>query len=51
MFTVLYLERLVNYYEDGNLDKLLFYKNMFISANEEGVDIGKVVIIKPYIVC
>lgn len=24
---------------------------MFISANEEGVDIGKVVIIKPYIVC
>lgn len=34
VFSVLYLERVVNYYEDGNLDKLLFYKDMFISANE-----------------
>ena len=51
VFSILYLERQVNYYEDGNLDKLLFSGNMFISANEEGVDIGNFIIIPPYITC
>lgn len=39
-FSMLYLGRIVNYFEDGNLDKLLFSKNLYISANEEGLDIG-----------
>lgn len=33
------------------MDKLLFYKDLFISANEEGIDIGNVVIVKPYVTC
>lgn len=50
-FSVMYLNRLVNYYEDGNLDRLIFNKDMFVSASESGVDIGKIKIIKPYITC
>lgn len=39
-FSMLYLDRTVNYFEDGNLDKLLFTDSLYISANEEGLDIG-----------
>jgi|LakMenEpi03Aug12_release.lakeMendotaPanAssembly.Ray.scaffolds.fasta_scaffold1134580_1 hypothetical protein len=42
---------MVNYYEDGNLDKLIFAKDLYISANEEGVDLGNYLIIKPYLTC
>lgn len=50
-FTMLYLDRVVNYFEDGNLDKLVFSGNLYISANEGGLDIGEVDIILPYISC
>ena len=50
-FSILYLNRIVNYYEDGKLDRLIFFKDNFISASEAGIDIGKVNIIKPYVTC
>ena len=33
VFTLLYLERMVSYYDDYDLDKLIFYNDMFISAS------------------
>lgn len=33
VFSLLYLDRLVNYFEDGNLDRLIFVNDLFISAN------------------
>lgn len=47
----MYLNRLVNYYEDTSMDKLIFDKDLFISANEGGILFGKYKIIKPYITC
>lgn len=50
-FVMVYLGRLVNFYEDKNLDKLLFFKNFYISAEEQGLKIGRTTIIPPSITC
>lgn len=47
----MYLGRLVNYFEDQKMDKLIFKKDLFISANEGGLLIGRYDIIEPYITC
>ncbi len=51
VFRLVYLDRLVNYFEDSSMDKLIFDKDLFISANEGGILFGKFNIIKPYITC
>jgi hypothetical protein len=33
VFRLMYFDRLVNYYKDPDMDKLIFAKNLFISAN------------------
>jgi hypothetical protein len=47
----MYYDRLVNFYKDPDMDKLIFVQDLFISANEEGVYFGKFNLIKPYITC
>lgn len=36
-----YLSRIVNYFEDGNLDKLVLADNLFISVNGKHYDLAK----------
>lgn len=50
-FTLLYLDRLVNNYDDYSVDKLVLAPDLFISANEGGLDIGDLKLIKPYVTC
>jgi uncharacterized membrane protein len=47
----MYFDRLVNYFKDPDMDKLIFAKDLFISANIGGLFLGKFNIIKPYITC
>ena len=51
IFRLMYLDRLVNYFEDQSMDKLIFSKDLFLSANEGGLIIGKYNIVPPYITC
>ena len=50
-FAMVYYGRLVNFFEEKNLDKLLFFKDFYISAEEEGIKIGRITIIQPSITC
>lgn len=50
-FALMYLDKMVNYFEDANMDKLLIYNKFYISADEEGVDIGRINIIDTYVSC
>jgi hypothetical protein len=36
----MYLDRLVDYYQDKNMDRLIFFGSLFVSANEEGLLFG-----------
>lgn len=47
----MYMERLVDYYEDQRMDKLVFTSDLYISANEDGIYVGNYTIIEPYISC
>ena len=47
----MYLGKPVEYYQETSIDKVIFTKDMFISANENGVILGNYSIIKPYVSC
>jgi len=47
----MYLDRMVNYFEDQRMDKLIFRKDLFIGANEGSLLVGKYEIVQPYITC
>jgi hypothetical protein len=51
VFTLLYLDRPASYFEDSNLDKIVFSGRMYISANEGGLEIGEINIVPPYVSC
>ncbi len=51
VFRLMYHDRLVSYYEDQRMDKMIFKNNTFISTNEGGILFGKYEILQPYITC
>ena len=51
VFKLTYMGRLVSYFEDRKMDKLLFTDKFYISANEDGLFVGGYSIIEPYIAC
>lgn len=50
-FRVMYWQRFAAYYEDENLDRLIFTDKMFISANEDSLMIGRYIVEDTYVQC
>lgn len=51
MFKMMYLDRMVNFFEDGLVDRMIFKNNLFLSANENFLYIGTYNIEPPMIAC
>lgn len=50
-FKLMYLNKKVNFYQDEQLDKVIFKDGLFISTNENMLKIGNYKIIPPYTIC
>lgn len=50
-FKLIYLDRIVSYYEDEMLDKIIFHDNLTITANENAIAVFKYQVQKPTVVC
>ena len=50
-FKLMYLNKKVNFYQDEQLDKIIFKDGLFINTNENMIKIGSYRIIPPYTVC
>lgn len=51
VFKVMYLDRTANYFQDDMLDKIVFYQDSVITANEKHIIALKYKIDKPTITC
>ena len=51
VFKVMYLDRTANYFQDDMLDKIVFNKDMVITANENHIIALRYIVEKPAIVC
>ena len=50
-FKMMYLNKKVNFYQDEQMDKIIFKDGLFIDTNENVLKIGSYKIIPPYTVC
>lgn len=51
VFKLMYMDRLVDNFEDIMMDKFVFNSRFYLSANEDGLFIGNYTIYQPYITC
>jgi hypothetical protein len=51
VFKLMYMDRLVDNFEDIMMDKFVFNSRFYLSVNEDGLFIGNYTIYQPYITC